>query len=142
MKKKILIMGLPGSGKTTLASKLAPKLKAKWLNADEIRKKYNDWDFSNEGRLRQARRMSDLADDLKKKNFYVIADFICPTDQARQLYNPDFLIWVDTIKSGRFDDTNKIFVPPKKFDFRVSTQDAEKWSEEISLKINLDLKIK
>tara|TARA_E500000178_G_C16963173_1_gene727022 strand:+ start:279 stop:704 length:426 start_codon:yes stop_codon:yes gene_type:complete len=140
MKKKILIMGLPGSGKTTLASKLAPKLKAKWLNADEIRKKYNDWDFSDEGRLRQARRMSDLADDLKKKNFHVIADFICPTDQARQLFNPDFLIWVDTIKSGRFDDTNKIFVPPKKFDFKVNTQDAEKWSEEISLKINSDLK--
>ena len=141
MKKKILIMGLPGSGKTTLASRLVPLLKAKWLNADEIRKKYNDWDFSDEGRIRQAKRMSNLADDLNKKNFHVVADFVCPTEQARKLYNPNFLIWVDTIKSGRFEDTNKIFVPPKKFDFKVSTQNAEKWSKEIAKIINPNLNI-
>ena len=141
MKKKILIMGLPGSGKTTLASKLVPLLKAKWLNADVIRKKYNDWDFSDEGRIRQAKRMSNLADDLNKKNFHVVADFICPTEQARKLYNPNFLIWVDTIKLGRFEDTNKIFVPPKKFDFKVSTQNAEKWSKEIAKIINPNLNI-
>ena len=99
MKKKILIMGLPGSGKTTLASRLVPLLKAKWLNADEIRKKYNDWDFSDEGRIRQAKRMSNLADDLNKKNFHVVADFVCPTEQARKLYNPNE--WEVYVKGGR-----------------------------------------
>ena len=85
--------------------------------------------------------MSNLADDLNKKNFHVVADFVCPTEQARKLYNPNFLIWVDTIKSGRFEDTNKIFVPPKKFDFKVSTQNAENWSKEIAKIINPNLNI-
>ena len=63
--KIILIMGLPGAGKTTLAEELAPKLNAKRLNADEVRKEANDWDFSEEGRKRQAKRMADFALKLK-----------------------------------------------------------------------------
>ncbi len=129
--KKILIMGLPGAGKTTLASKLVPLLKAKWLNADEVRKKANDWDFSIEGRKRQADRMSKLADEHAKKGHYVIADFVCPTPEARDKFNADYIVWVDTIKKGRYEDTNKIFVAPKKYDFKVSTQDADLWSVKI-----------
>ena len=106
-------MGLPGAGKTTLASKLVPLLKAKWLNADNVRKESNDWDFSVEGRKRQARRMADLAEKLKNQGNFVIADFVCPTPEARELFKPDFIIWVDTIKKGRFDDTNKMFTQPK-----------------------------
>ena len=111
--KKILIMGLPGDGKTTLASKLVPMLKAKWLNADEVRKQANDWDFSNDGRKRQSLRMAKLAENYKKEGFYVVADFVCPTEEARKNFNADYVIWVDTIKKSRFEDTNKIFVPPK-----------------------------
>ncbi len=133
--KKILIMGLPGAGKTTLASKLVPLLKAKWLNADEIRKKANDWDFSEEGRKRQAKRMADLAEQIKKEGHYVVADFVCPTLKAREIFNPDFLIWVDTIKKGRFEDTNKIFEEPKNFDFKVTTQNADLWAIQIADKI-------
>ena len=103
-------MGLPGSGKTTLANELGPMLNAKRLNADEVRKKANDWDFSEEGRKRQASRMADFALNLKKDGSYVVADFICPTPEARKLFPADFIIWVDTIKKGRFDDTNKMFV--------------------------------
>ena len=99
---KILIMGLPGAGKTTLASKLTNLLKAKWLNADEVRKQANDWDFSLEGRTRQARRMADLANKHESDGNIVIADFICPTPKTRELFSPDILIWVDTIKEGRF----------------------------------------
>ena len=114
MKKlKILIMGLPGAGKTTLASKLVPLLNAEWLNADKIRKEANDWDFSKEGRSRQAQRMADTAEKVKKNNKHVIADFICPTKEARKLFKADYLIWVDTIKEGRFDDTNQMFEPPE-----------------------------
>lgn len=128
--KKILIMGLPGAGKTTLASKLVPLLRAKWLNADIVRKKANDWDFSPEGRIRQAHRMKKLAEDFIKDGFYVVADFVCPTSTSREIFNPDFIIWLDTIKAGRFEDTNEIFTPPEKYDLKVTTQDAEKWSLE------------
>ena len=121
-------MGLPGSGKTTLANELAPLLNAKRLNADEVRKEANDWDFSAEGRIRQSKRMSDLAKKLKKDESYVVADFICPTKEARSLFPADYIIWVDTIKEGRFDDTNKMFVKPEKFDCHVTTQDAKHWA--------------
>ena len=121
-------MGLPGSGKTTLADELAPLLNAKRLNADEVRKEANDWDFSEEGRKRQAKRMADFALRLKEEGNFVVADFICPTPEARALFPADFIIWVDTIKEGRFDDTNKMFVKPNKFDFHVTTQDAKKWA--------------
>jgi len=129
--KIILIMGLPGSGKTTLANELAPLLNAKMLNADEVRREANDWDFSKEGRKRQAKRMADFALKLRKDHNYVIADFICPTPEARNLFPSDYLIWVDTIKEGRFDDTNKMFVKPDKYNFHVTTQDAKNWAPKI-----------
>ena len=133
--KKILIMGLPGSGKTTLASELVPMLKAKWLNNDKVRKTANDWDFSKEGRASQAKRMADLAEKHKQEGSYVVCDFICPTPKARELFNADFIVWVDTIKAGRFDDTNAMFVKPEKFDFHVTTQDAKIWAATIAKKI-------
>ena len=124
-------MGLPGSGKTTLANELAPKLNAKRLNADEVRKAAIDWDFSEEGRTRQAKRMADEALKMKSEGNNVIADFICPTPQARSLFPADYIIWVDTIKEGRFEDTNQMFVKPEKFNFHVTTQDAKLWASKI-----------
>ncbi len=129
-------MGLPGAGKTTLAEELAPKLNAKRLNADEVRKEANDWDFSEEGRKRQAKRMADFAFKLKNQGNYVVADFICPTPEARSLFPADFVIWVDTIKEGRFDDTNQMFVKPEKYDFHVTTQDAKFWADKIIKEIS------
>ena len=124
-------MGLPGSGKTTLASELVPLLRAKWLNADEVRKEANDWDFSAEGRTRQAKRMWTKAQEYKNQGDHVVADFVCPTPAARALFPADFIIWVDTIKEGRFDDTNKMFVKPEKYNFHVTTQDAKNWALKI-----------
>tara|TARA_Y100000748_G_C15138670_1_gene349087 strand:- start:87 stop:497 length:411 start_codon:yes stop_codon:yes gene_type:complete len=129
--KIILIMGLPGAGKTTLANELAKLINSKRLNADEIRKAANDWDFSEEGRTRQAKRMSDAALKIKSEGHNVIADFICPTPEARKLFPADYVIWVDTIKEGRFDDTNKMFVKPEKYDFHVTSQDAQFWVPKI-----------
>ena len=128
-------MGLPGSGKTTLANELGPMLNAKRLNADEVRKEANDWDFSEEGRKRQAMRMADFALKLKNEGNYVVADFICPTPEARALFPADFIVLLDTIKKGRFDDTNKMFVKPDKFDFHVTTQDAKNWAPKIAKEI-------
>ena len=129
--KIILIMGLPGAGKTTLANELSKLIECKRLNADEIRKEANDWDFSEEGRKRQAKRMSDAALKIKKEGNNIIADFICPTPEARELFPADYIIWVDTIKEGRFEDTNQMFVKPEKFNFHVTTQDAKLWASKI-----------
>ena len=121
-------MGLPGSGKTTLANELAPMINAKRLNADEVRKEANDWDFSEEGRTRQSKRMEDFAKKIKDEGNYVVADFICPTPEARSLFPADYIVWVDTIKKGRFDDTNAMFVKPEKFDCHVTSQNAKHWA--------------
>ena len=129
-------MGLPGAGKTTLAEKLAPKLNAKRLNADEVRKAADDWDFSEEGRKRQAKRMAEFALKLKREGNFVVADFICPTPAARSLFPADYIIWVDTIKEGRFEDTNQMFIKPEKYDFHVTSQDATNWVPKIIEDIN------
>jgi adenylylsulfate kinase len=144
--KKILIMGLPGSGKTYFAERLqryleensvffnpdaetvdTSKARVKWINADDVRKKYNDWDFSYEGRIRQSIRMRELADSFF--NDFVIADFVAPLPEMRNNFKADWTIWMDTIESGRFEDTNKMFTPPEVYDFRITEQNAEKWVE-------------
>ena len=130
--KIILIMGLPGAGKTTLANELAKLIESKRLNADEIRRVANDWDFSEEGRTRQSKRMSDAALKLKNEGNNVIADFICPTPEARKLFPADYIVWIDTIKEGRFEDTNQMFVKPEKYNFHVTTQDANLWAPKIA----------
>ena len=129
--KIILIMGLPGAGKTTLANELSPLINAKRLNADEVRKAANDWDFSEEGRKRQAKRMAEAALKLKSEGNFVVADFICPTAEARKLFPADYIVWVDTIKKGRYEDTNQMFTKPEKFNFHVTTQDAKLWTPKI-----------
>jgi adenylylsulfate kinase len=113
MTQRILIMGLPGAGKTTLAAKLQEFLvnnhkTVTWLNADDIRAHYNDWDFSVEGRVRQSIRMRELAD--KSELDFVICDFVAPLVEMRTNYAADWTIWVDTISEGRYADTNKMFV--------------------------------
>jgi adenylylsulfate kinase len=131
-------MGLPGSGKTTLAQELKRILNEDgktvlWLNADTIRELHNDWDFSHEGRLRQAKRMADYAKASNED--YVIADFVCPLPKMRKIYDADFTIWVDTIDSGRFEDTNKAFENPDKYDIRVTEQSCKKWAQMIKDKL-------
>ena len=146
MAKRILIMGLPGAGKTFLAQALkryletqsdlfntdaetlaGSRAEVKWINADDVRKKYNDWDFSHEGRIRQSIRMRELADGFF--NDFVIADFVAPLPEMRHNFKADWTIWVDTIDAGRFEDTNKMFQPPDVYDFRVTEQECEKWAE-------------
>lgn len=111
---KVLIYGLPGSGKTTLAKYLVDLIgdRAEWINADAVREEVNDWDFSLAGRERQLQRMRILTEQAHEKGKIAIADFICPLDEYRDLFDADYEIWVNTIEEGRFDDTNKMFEPP------------------------------
>lgn len=120
MAKKILIFGLPGSGKSTLAQPFAELVGGVWLNADAIRTEYNDWDFTIEGRMRQAMRMRHLADGVVKAGKIAVADFVCPTDAARAEFAADFTVWMDTIGNSRFEDTNKLFQKPTLYDYHVS----------------------
>ena len=116
---KILIMGLPGSGKTWFASRLQKHLDCAWYNADKIRKMANDWDFSDVGRRRQAERMNTIASFEAVRGRTVICDFICPTAETRKEFDADIIIWMNTIEAGRFEDTNKIFEEPIDFDYIV-----------------------
>ena len=155
MAQRILIMGLPGSGKTTLAQalktyleengdlyKINPnrllnyegipspnmlKVGVDWFNADDVRKKFNDWDFSKEGRIRQSLRMLQFS--LECAGEYVICDFVAPLVEMRNNFKADWTIWVDTIREGRYADTNAAFVEPEVYDFRITEQNAEKWAE-------------
>jgi len=141
MNKKLLIMGLPGSGKTMLARELKKRLKAVHWNADDVRAHINkDLGFSPEDRLEQARRMGWLCDQVVAAGHWAIADFICPTPQTRAAFGPATIIWVDTIKEGRFADTNKMFVPPEEgtYAYRVDRQDCEFWSKYIWEQMDLD----
>ena len=116
---KILVMGLPGAGKTWLAERLQKTLKCAWYNADKVREMANDWDFSPEGRVRQANRMKTFADYEKSHNRFVICDFVCPTRQTRDAFDPDLVIWLNTIGEGRFEDTNAMFETPALVDWTV-----------------------
>ena len=141
MAKRILIMGLPGSGKTTLAIRLKDLLELRfntvdWFNADQVRKDNNDWDFSDTGRIRQSVRMRDLAD--RSEMEFAICDFVAPLPEMRHNFKADWTVWVDTIDQGRYEDTNRAFVPPDMYDFRITEQNAEKWAEFIADKIQAD----
>jgi ABC-type cobalamin/Fe3+-siderophores transport system ATPase subunit len=137
MQRKILIMGLPGAGKTTLARELAPLLKAVLFNADEVRQNLNrELGFSLEDRIEHARRMGWLCDRVAEAGHTAIADFICPTPQTRAAFGPAFVVWLDRIKTGRFEDTNKMFAPPERFDIRVEPEGSPRfWAERILQKL-------
>ena len=130
-------MGLPGSGKTWLSERLQKELECAWYNADEVRKMANDWDFSPEGRVRQANRMKTFADYEKSHKRYVICDFVCPTQQTREAFNPDLVIWLNTITEGRFEDTNAMFEKPKLVDWvidkHLTDEEIKAIAEEIKL---------
>lgn len=134
MTKRILIMGLPGSGKTTLSQNLVKRLmlthSVSWFNADSVREQFNDWDFSHEGRARQMQRMIELSNNCGSD--FAICDFVCPTEELRKDFNADILVWMDTITEGRFEDTNKVFEKPTSSITYHVTDWSDKWVKAIS----------
>jgi adenylylsulfate kinase len=132
---KILVMGLPGSGKTYLAERLQPLLESAWFNADKVRSMAGDWDFSEAGRQRQSLRMKAIADFESSHKRIVICDFVCPTEETRNIFEADITIWLDTIKKGRFEDTNALFEPPLKVDFHI-----KEWNDHNHIDISEEIK--
>ena len=117
---KVLIFGLPGSGKSTLAEPFAKEIVGVWINADEVRERYHDWDFSREGRLRQAERMGYLADGIVSAGKIAVADFVAPTFLRRIKFKADFEVWMDTIEESKYEDTNAMFEKPLEWDYHVA----------------------
>lgn len=140
MRRKILVMGLPGAGKTTLARALAPKLNAVHFNADAVRANICcDLGFSLEDRIEQARRMGWLCDQVVAAGHVAIADFVCPTPQTRRAFGEAFVIWVDRIKESRFEDTNRLFQPPADYALRVTGEGPpELWASRIVARLRQD----
>ena len=132
---KILVMGLPGSGKSYLSERLQPLLEAARFNADKVRSMAGDWYFSEEGRLRQSLRMKSIADFESSHNRIVICDFVCPTAETRKIFDADITIWLDTINEGRFEDTNAIFEKPEQVDYLVT-----EWNEHNHIDIAEEIK--
>ncbi len=146
---KILICGLPGSGKTWFAERLVKNIdNCAWYNADFVRKYANDWDFTSEGRIRQANRMKTFADFERSNDRWVVCDFVAPTNNSRNAFNADYVIWMDTIEKGRvvsskinelndiknlpfnvnnlsnskaFEDTTNMFETPEKIDKHITS---------------------
>lgn len=116
---RILIMGLPGAGKTHLAKRLQVHLNCAWYNADKVREMANDWDFTDSGRRRQSERMNTIALFEGTRGRTVICDFVCPTGETRKEFDADLTIWMDTIEAGRYEDTNKVFEPPEEVTYRI-----------------------
>ena len=138
--RKLLIMGLPGAGKTTLAQVIAPRLNAVLFNADEVRANINkDLGFSEADRIEQARRMGWLCDQVVKTGGFAIADFICPTPDTRAAFlegGEAFVVWLNRIDHGRFEDTNQLFTPPERVDVEVTAEGApEYWAEQVVAKV-------
>lgn len=132
-------MGLAGSGKTYLATRLQKHLDCAWYNADEVREMSNDWDFSDEGRLRQSQRMKSLADFEKSHGKIVICDFICPTEETRKSFDGDYLIFMDTIKESHYEDTNNIFQRPKVVDKKITSHLSDDEIQKLAEAIKCEL---
>ena len=127
---KILIFGLPGSGKTTFAKQLTADTDIPHFNADEIRAMFKDWDFSSTGRIRQVTRMLDLCTIANKT---CVVDFICPYNLYRKDY--DITVWMNTIESGRYENTNKIFEKPDKVDYEIKDYNYDNIIKKITYEI-------
>jgi len=106
---KILICGVDGAGKTTLAKALAPLLGAIHYDGDEVRAMTGNASFDLAGRIAQATTMRVLCDKVKAAGGIAIASFICPTNEIRAIFDADYTIWVANATRSQFKDTRDMF---------------------------------
>jgi adenylylsulfate kinase len=117
----VQIIGLPGTGKTSLAKEICRRTDGIHINADDVRADLSrDLGFSVEDRVEQARRLGALSRLISNQGKLVVVDFVNPTKETRDSFgDADLVIWVDRINEGTFEDTNKLWEQPSFVDLKL-----------------------
>lgn len=141
---RILICGLPGHGKSTLAANLSRRLHIPFYDGEAIRRSLGlGWPGDSAERVQQAHRMRALTTPILAAGGHVICSFVCPTVAARREFCADYIICVNRPDAPpmSYTDTNAIWWPPLNADLMLQAGDADEWAGVAEARLRQFLKL-